>query len=128
MDPRHAYAVGDDDQKGLGEQNFGHMREPCRVRGEEKRGKAYISEWKRRMVRFMCIWKSMLMLGMTRRELKNLLCRATQLLMRSRVIVTMVTLYMVRAAKRKGSIAPVMTPASTIESATSYDCTPPFAI
>jgi len=41
-DPRHAYAVGDDDQKGLGEQNFGHMREPCRVRGEEKRGKAYI--------------------------------------------------------------------------------------
>jgi len=26
MGPRHAYAVGDDDQKGLGEQNFGHMR------------------------------------------------------------------------------------------------------
>ena len=26
MDPRHAYAAGDDDQKGLGDQNFGHMR------------------------------------------------------------------------------------------------------
>jgi len=28
MDPRHAYAVGDDDQKGLGDQNFGPRRWP----------------------------------------------------------------------------------------------------